>query len=267
MEQKERGGKEFGALFEVANELRTRCPWDREQTRESLAKHMIEEAYEASDAIERGDASGLQDELGDLLSQVLFQTVIAEEQGLFTIESLLDNARMKLIRRHPHVYADVKVADSADVVRNWETIKEQERGKAGFESAVDGIARTLPALIQAEKLGERAKSAGMDWADIHAVLGTVEEELRETERALGDTNDEHAADELGDMLLALANAPRFLNRSAEQTLRKACDKFADRFREMEKLAASRQLDLKRLTPDQIDSLWHEAKSGEKAKHG
>jgi MazG family protein len=253
------GGEEFAQLLTVLRELRERCPWDREQTIATLGKHLVEEAYEALDAIERDDGRAIIDELGDLISQVLAVAVIAEERQRFRIAELFQWAADKLVRRHPHVYSDAEAATSADVIDNWNRIKQDERTAAGATSALDGIARTMPSLARAEKLGSRARQAGMDWHDIHEVLAKVREEMDEVEGALASDDLEAAAGELGDMLLALANAPRFIGHNAEETLRHACDKFTRRFAAVEQLAASRGLDLKQMRPDEIDALWNEAK--------
>jgi MazG family protein len=249
----------FSRLTAVLRELRLRCPWDREQTIQSLARHLIEEAYESADAIEAGSSGAIADELGDLIAQVLFIAVIAEEEARFAVAEMLQGAADKLVRRHPHVYGAVR-ADTVDqVVENWDRMKAQEAKSSGPASAIEGVARALPALMRAEKLGSRARQAGMDWADIHAVLAKVREELEEVEGALAHNDLEEAAAELGDMLLALANAPRFIGHSAEETLRRSCDKFVTRFAAVERLAAARGTDLKSLTAAAVEALWQEAK--------
>jgi MazG family protein len=258
---------EFARLLDMIRELRTACPWDREQTIPALARHLIEEAYEVLDAIDRGDASPIADELGDLLAQILAISVIAEEESRFSVAEMLRLAAEKLVRRHPHVYgrehANARIETRADtvdqVLEKWAEIKAEERKAAGAASALDGIARALPALMRAEKLGARARQAGMDWTDIHAVLAKVREEMDEVEGALARDDLDAAAGELGDMLLALGNAPRFIGASAEDELRRSCDKFAARFAAVERLAAARGDDLKSLDPDTLDALWQQAK--------
>lgn len=250
---------EFAELVKTVRELRQRCPWDREQTLASLAKHLVEEAYEAVDAIERGSPADLASELGDLVVQVIFEAVIAEEQDQLHLDELLKSARDKLIRRHPHVYGGAQAATAEQVLTQWESIKRQERIDAGRASALDDVARNQPALMLAERLGRRARLAGMDWSGAAEVLAKVREELDEAQRALHSGDHEATLEEMGDMLLALANAPRFLNRSAEETLRRACDKFRRRFSQVEKIAAQRQLDLAKLDPAAVEALWQEAK--------
>ncbi len=251
--------EEFLALLEVVRELRQRCPWDREQTLASASRHLIEEAYEAADAIEHGGDREIQDELGDLLVQVLFAANIAEEQRGIEVAAMLQGAREKLVRRHPHVYAGVAAESSAEVVKNWDKLKQQERAAAGATSALDGVARALPALTRAQKLGERARGAGMDWAEASAVLDQVGEEVDEARAALALGDREHAAEEMGDAMLALANAPRFVGHDAETTLRRACEKFTQRFKKVERIAAERKLELATLDARQIEALWQEAK--------
>ncbi|HLK85663.1 MAG TPA: nucleoside triphosphate pyrophosphohydrolase [Candidatus Binataceae bacterium] len=251
--------EEFLALLEVVRELRVRCPWDREQTLASASRHLIEEAYEAADAIEHGGDGEIEDELGDLLVQVLFAANIAAERRGLAMEATMRRAREKLVRRHPHVYAGAAADNAHEVMRNWNRLKQEERAAAGATSALDGVARGLPALMRAQKLGERARQAGMDWAEAQAVLDKVAEELAEARAALDRGDNEHAADEMGDALLALANAPRFVGHDAEATLRRACDKFIYRFRAVERIASARKLVLSKLDARTIEGLWQEAK--------
>jgi MazG family protein len=249
----------FSDLVKTVGELRQQCPWDREQTLETLSRYLVEEAYEASDAVAGGKPQAIGDELGDLFAQVLFHAVIAEERGFFTLAEMLSHARDKLIRRHPHVYGAERLSTAEEVVRQWDVIKRAERERAGVTSALGDGATGLPAMLRAEKLGHRARAAGVDWPDVRAVLGKAREELDEVEAALARGDFHQADEELGDALLALANAPRFLGASAEQTLRRACDKFTTRFVEVEQLANDRRLTLKHLSSEQIDELWQEAK--------
>jgi MazG family protein len=255
----------FDRLVGIVRELRERCPWDREQTLASAGKYLIEEAYEAADAINRGDSAKIADELGDLLVQVLFATVMAEQEARFQCLAMLQAAADKLVRRHPHIYATTKAETANEVVTNWHRIKREERRAEGLHSALDGIARSLPALMLAQKLGSRAQQAGLDWADIHEVLAKVREEMDEVEGALSNDDREAAASELGDMLLALANAPRFIGYDAEDTLHRSCDKFIRRFAVVERIASERRLELTRMTAAELEALWQEAKSREWAE--
>ncbi len=258
-QQEPSAAEAFIRLLEVVRELRRRCPWDREQTLGSAAKYLIEEAHEAAGALDRGEPTAIADELGDVIVQVLMAATIAAEQGSMNPEDPLTSARRKLIRRHPHIYADVKADTVEQVIENWDRIKREERGRPAARSALDEAGRELPALMRAERLGEAARKAGMDWPSVKAVLAKVREELDEAEAALGSGDAQAAADEIGDMMLALANAPRFLGRDAEQTMRRACDKFVARFEQVERLAEKRQLKLADLSPAEIDALWNEAK--------
>jgi MazG family protein len=250
---------QFARLVEVVRELRKRCAWDREQTLQSIAKYVVEEAYECADALEGADPNSIADELGDLFAQAIFAAVIAAEQQTTNLPQVLAGARAKLVRRHPHVYGDVKADTVEQIVTNWERIKRAERRIEKEASSLAEVGRGLPAAMRAQKLGERARDIGMDWEDARAVLAKVREELEEAEAALDRGDHEAAAEEIGDMMLALANAPRFIGRDAEQTLRRACDKFVARFARVEELARTRKLDLRALDASQIDGLWEEAK--------
>ena len=253
--------EEFLQLCEVVRTLRRDCPWHRGQTAVSLSKYLIEESYETLAAIEAGDARGLADELGDLMLQVLLQTEIAHEAGGFDLTAMLRRSREKLIRRHPHVFGDSREATAEEVAARWEQTKREERERAGMRSALDGVAHHLPALVRAEKLGERARAVGMDWPDLRAVLTKVREELDETLAALdAGASEAVIAEELGDCLLALANAPRFVGWSVEETLRRACEKFIRRFKQVEQRAAASQRELSQLGPAEIDALWEEVKT-------
>jgi ATP diphosphatase len=255
----ESAAEKFQRLLEIVRDLRHRCAWDREQTLATMAKGLIEESYEVLDAVERDAAGELTGELGDVLVQVLFGAVIAAENDGGGIESIMDAAIGKLIRRHPHVYGDATANDAAEAVANWEKIKQAERAESGYRSALDGIATTLPALVRAEKLGRRAREAGVDWRDLRAVIAKVREELDEVEAAIDSGSAADTAGEIGDALLALANAPRFLDASAEDVLRAASAKFVKRFQRLEDLARSRSINLREIDDAQIDDLWREAK--------
>jgi tetrapyrrole methylase family protein/MazG family protein len=252
----------FAKLLAVVTELRERCPWDREQKLGDTPRHLIEEAYEVADAIAHDGLSHAAEELGDVLSQCLFAGVILAEQSEFDIATVVQNAAEKLIRRHPHIYGDTRAETVERVLENWETIKQQERASNNPDAAksLAHVGRGLPSMMRAEKLGEKARRAGMDWANIREVLAKAREEIDEVEDALNRDDTAHAAEELGDLMLAIANAPRFIDRNAEQTLRAACDKFVTRFDRVAQIAASRGLDLRTMTPPEIDALWNEAKA-------
>jgi tetrapyrrole methylase family protein/MazG family protein len=252
----------FAKLLAVVSELRERCPWDQEQELADTPRHLIEEAYEVADAVARGNPPDVAEELGDVIVQCLFTGVILAEDSKLDVASVMQNAADKLIRRHPHVYGDTRADSSEQVVENWERIKMDERASKNPDGAksLAHVGRGLPSMMRAEKLGEKARRAGMDWVNIREVLAKAREELDEVEQALDRNDTAHAAEELGDLMLAIANAPRFIGKDAEQTLRAACDKFVARFDEVARIAASRGLDLKAMTPSEIDALWSEAKA-------
>jgi MazG family protein len=252
----------FAKLLAVVTELRARCPWDLEQKLADTPRHLIEEAYEVADAIARDNFPEVAEELGDVMVQCLFAGLILAEQSKFDIASGLGNAAEKLIRRHPHIYADTRADSVGHVLENWERIKQQERESKEPNGAksLAHVGRGLPSMMRAEKLGEKARRAGMDWGNIREVLAKAREEIAEIEHALDRGDTAGAAEEIGDLMLAVANAPRFIDKDAEQTLRAACDKFVARFDEVARIAASRGLNLKAMTPSEIDGLWTEAKA-------
>jgi MazG family protein len=263
MDKDDGAAAEFAKLLAVVGELRTRCPWDREQKLADTPRHLIEEAYEVADAVARGDASEIADELGDVIAQCMFVATILKENSQLDMAAVLKGAAEKLVRRHPHIYGDTKADTVEQVLENWDRIKQTEReskesGTLGAKS-IANTGRALPSLMRAEKLGAKARRAGMDWGNIREVLAKAREEMDEIEHALDRGDNDGAAEEIGDLMLAIANAPRFIERDAEQTLRAACDKFVARFDEVAKIAASRGLDLKVMTPAEIDALWNEAK--------
>jgi len=253
------GSDAFAHLIAIICDLRQRCPWDRQQTLPQAARHLLEEAYEVVDAISAGDPAALAEELGDLIVQALFAATVASESDGPQVPELLEGAARKLVRRHPHVYGDAKASTLEQVVELWDQVKAAEKGKTPKISSLAKTGRALPALMRAEKLGVKARRRGMDWKDAREVLSKVREELDEVTRALDAGDQGAAADEVGDLMLAIANLPRFLGRDAEQTLRRSCDKFVTRFGEVERLAGRRGLKLGQLSPQQLERLWQEAK--------
>jgi ATP diphosphatase len=259
-----RDADEFTRLVKVVCDLRQKCPWDREQTLGGASRHLLEEAYEVGDAIVDGDHADVAEELGDVIVQAVFAAVIASESNGRDLSKIFKAATQKLIRRHPHVYANAKASTPAQVMDQWDRIKEREkpdREKTRYKpkSSLAKTGRALPALMRAEKLGEKARRRGMDWRNARQVVHKVREELEEVERALAKGDQAAAAEEAGDMMLALANLPRFLGRDAEQTLRRGCEKFVARFGELERLAAAQKLKLKDLSAARVESLWRQAK--------
>src|SRR6201996_2018155 len=230
------------------------CPWDREQTHQSLKPHLIEECYELIDAIDAGDDKEMKEELGDLLLQVVLHSQMASEENRFTMDDVATVIADKLINRHPHVFGETRLPDSAAVLRQWEVIKRAEKQER--HSALDGVPKALPALARAQKVQAKAARVGFDWDEADGALAKVHEELSEVESA--PENDLH--EEIGDLLFALVNFARKKNLDAEQLLNQATSKFGARFQSMERLAEIRELKFGTLTLPQMDQLWDEAKA-------
>jgi len=238
------------------------CPWDREQTPESLRPYMVEEAYEVLDAIDRGDLDAQRDELGDVLLQVVFHAEIAAERGQFRLADVARAIADKLVRRHPHVFADVQVRDADEVVRNWQRIKAEERRAAGRDTAGGALASVptaLPALARAQQVGEKLAHVGFDWPDLAAVLAKVEEERRELDQAVRSGDRDGAQRELGDLLLTLASVARHLDVQAEMALRDATARLVARVGHVEAAARASGRALDSLDDAERDRLWDAAK--------
>jgi len=236
----------------------TGCPWDLEQSFATIAPYTIEEAYEVADAIERDDTEALKDELGDLLLQVVFHSQMATEVEQFTLQDVIDGICSKMIRRHPHIFADVTAGDPDQVVQNWEDIKALERSASSPDnSALAGVAKTLPALLRAQKIQKRAARTGFDWPDASGARDKVLEELQEVESATSQTE---IAEEIGDLLFAVVNLARFHDVDAEGALKAASAKFERRFRDMENTAGPA---FATLSLDDKEALWKKAKTNEK----
>jgi tetrapyrrole methylase family protein/MazG family protein len=241
------------------------CPWDRRQTHASLRPFVLEEAYEMVDAIEQGSPSDLAEELGDLFLQVILHAQLAAEEGAFDLTDVYRTLGAKIVRRHPHVFGDLEVADAAEVLRNWEAIKADERRDAGAgPSPFTGIARALPALPASREIQERASSMGWDWPAVEGVWEKVAEELDELHTApAGDGNEARDArlHELGDVLFAIVNLARWLKLDPEEALRSANRRWIGRYERVEALAAARGQTLAELSPEAKDELWNEVKAG------
>jgi MazG family protein len=234
------------------------CPWDREQTIESLRSFLLEEAYELLEAIEQKDRRAHSEELGDLLFQIVFQARIAQEAGWFDIHDVIQGIAEKLIRRHPHVFGSKKARTSAEVIASWDKLKKEEKHA---ESALDGVPGCLPALLQAHRLSDRAARVGFDWEEPSQVLEKMREEFGELQEALGQKDaPEKTAWELGDLLFATVNLARHLGLCAEDLLREANRRFSVRFRLLETLAKERRVDIRSADLQTLESLWQEAKS-------
>lgn len=241
------------------------CAWDLEQTMRSIVPHTLEEAYEVADAIDRDDPAAVRDELGDLLYQVVFLARIAEESGLFNFDDVAGAIADKLVRRHPHVFGAQQSLSADEQTRAWEGYKQNERAQAGEQGTLDGVARALPALTRAVKLGKRAARVHFDWPDASHMRAKLDEELAEFEETLRERQSiERQSEELGDLLFVVANWARHLKLDPESALRGANAKFESRFRHMELIARDRGLVLDQLDLDTWEALWQEAKTAEKA---
>ena len=237
------------------------CPWDREQTHESLIPYLIEETYEVIDAVKKGNNKELKEELGDLLLQVVFHSQIAKERGTFTIDDVVDSIARKLIHRHPHVFgnrSDIKTAE--DVNREWEKLKQKE-GKVK-DSILDGIPDSMPSLERAYKLQKKAAKVGFDWESFEGIKEKLLEELSEIEEELRRKNRKKLEEEVGDLLFMAVNLARFLGVHPEVALRLANEKFEKRFRHMERKAKEKGKELKEMSLNEMEELWQEAKKRE-----
>jgi len=234
------------------------CPWDREQTHESLRAGLLEEACETIDAITRADDANMREELGDLLLQVVFHTDLASERGAFTLEDAAHHTCEKLIRRHPHVFADGEAADTGTVLRQWEQIKRAEKGEKA--SVMDGIPRALPSLIRAANIQKKAGRVGFDWPDTRGVIDKFREEIAELAAELEDGNAKRLEHEIGDILFTAVNMARKLGVEPELALERANQRFIARFQHMERAAAASQRKMEDISPAELDKFWEEAKA-------
>lgn len=247
--------KAFGRILQIMNELREQCPWDRKQTLETLRPLTIEETYELSDAIIKKDLALLKEELGDLLLHIVFYAKIGEEQGAFDMATVINDLCEKLIRRHPHIYGDVQVNNEEDVKQNWEKIKMKE----GRKSVMGGVPESLPALIKAWRVQDKARQVGFEWDNIEDVWRKVEEETQELHEVVKEGNADRIEDEFGDLMFALVNYSRFLNVDPETALERTNQKFLKRFRYIEEVAAAQGKALTDMTLGEMDAIWNEAK--------
>ena len=256
----------FERLTEIMRKLRAPggCPWDAEQSHESLKRYLLEEAYEVIEAIDAADYPHLKEELGDLLLQPVFHAVIAEEKGEFTMDDVLDAINEKLIRRHPHVFGGEVIETSQAQMENWEKIKQQEKGEQR-KSAISGISPQLPALMQAQKITEKAARVGFDWEHTDQVFAKVMEELHEFEEAMISGDQKEMESELGDLLFAIVNLGRFLSIDPEEALRKTIQRFTRRFSHVEESLHARGVAMQSATLAEMDLLWEEAKAREKER--
>jgi XTP/dITP diphosphohydrolase len=248
----------FENLVDVVRKLRVECPWDKEQTHESLRYALIEEAYEVVESIDDKNLEELRKELGDLLLHVVYHSTIAEDNGEFTLPSVIQNATDKLIRRHPHVFGNAVVSGPEEVKENWEKIKLSE----GRESIVDGVPRELPALLRAFRVQDKASKVGFDWEKKEDVWKKVKEEVSELHAEATRGNHERTEDEFGDLLFAIVNYARFLHVNPEYALRRTIDKFIERFQFIETKLKEQGKDITKTSLEEMDRLWEEAKKSE-----
>src|SRR3989304_3043130 len=256
----------FDRLVEIMDRLRSEkgCPWDRKQTRESLKPFLIEEAYEVLETIDEKDAKKLKEELGDLLYQILFHARISKENGEFDIEDVLSASIEKMVRRHPHVFGDVKTDSAEEVLKQWEAIKKSEKGEER-RSILEGVPSHLPALLRAHQLQARAARVGFDWEHADQVFSKVIEEMKEFEEAFRAKDRRGMEDELGDLLFALVNIGRFIEVNPGAPLRKSISRFISRFRHIEEEIARQGKEWADVSLEEMEMLWQEAKGLEKGQ--
>jgi len=252
-------------LLDVVGRLRAPdgCPWDREQTLQSLKRYVIEESYELIDAVDSNNPERHKEELGDVLLQVALHARIRQEEGHFTFDDVAAALAEKLIRRHPHVFGEAKARNAAEVLGHWEAIKAGE--KQGGRPLLEGIPRHLPALQKAERVQTRAARVGFDWPDAQGVLEKIGEEAAELKEAMRKNDPEHLTEELGDLLFSLVNLSRFLHVHPEEALDKTTAKFMARFREIERRVREQGCELKDCTPAELDGFWNDVKRAEKTR--
>ena len=260
----EKAGELFRGLVEIIAKLRSEdgCPWDRQQTHDSLKSGLIEEAYEVVDAIDEKKDEKLEEELGDLLMQVLLNAQIAQDDDRFNICGVIQKISDKLERRHPHVFGDVQINSAHEVVKNWEAIKSQEHGNRDRKSLMDGVPLHLPALMKARKVQAKASEVGFDWQEAEGVLEKVEEEIEELKASISAADPHGIAEEIGDILFSIVNLSRFLDVEPEGALGKTTAKFMRRFRQMEEEIAAQGKSITDYDLTALDELWEAAKEME-----
>ncbi len=245
----------FERVLNVMDELREKCPWDKKQTLETLRNLTIEETYELADAIMEKDFNDIKKELGDLLLHIVFYSKIASEQNHFDIADVADSLCEKLIFRHPHVFGDIRVNSSQEVVENWEDLKRRE----GHKSVLGGVPPSLPAMIKANRVQEKAGAVGFDWDEPHQIWDKVKEEISEVEEAVGSGNQEFIEAEFGDLFFSLINAARLYDVDPETALEKTNKKFIKRFRYLEKETLEKNFNLREMSLDKMNEIWERAK--------
>lgn len=251
----------FGQLLDILTELRQKCPWDKEQTNESLRTLTIEETYELADAILKKDPIHINKELGDILLHIVFYALIGEEKQQFNIKTVIDSLNEKLIYRHPHIFGEVKVLDAREVEQNWEQLKLKEKG--GNTSVLSGVPESLPAIIKANRIQDKARGVGFDWDNKEQVWDKVTEELDELKVEINTMNQDKMEEEFGDLLFSMINAARLYNINPENALERTNRKFIRRFNYLEEKTIKQGIKLKNMTLAEMDQIWNEAKNTEK----
>lgn len=249
-------GDAFMRLVKIMDDLREQCPWDRKQTIHTLRSLTIEETYELADAITENDWQGIKEELGDLMLHLVFYAKIGREENQFTLDEVINAVCEKLIRRHPHIYGDVKVENEEDVKRNWEKLKLKE----GKKSVLQGVPASLPATVKAIRLQEKAKQVGFEWDERSQVWDKVREEMDELQQAIAEDNPQAIEEEYGDLIFSLVNYARFLQVDAESALEKTNRKFIKRFTDMEKIAMEEGKNLGQISLEEMDAIWNRVKT-------
>lgn len=250
----------FEKILKIMDDIREKCPWDKEQTNESLRTMTIEETYELADAVLENDVNGIKKELGDLFLHIIFYSKIASESRQFDIADVINGLAEKLTYRHPHVFGNIKVSDQEDVKENWEELKLKEKGNGG--KVLSGIPNTLPAMIKALRMQEKARGVGFDWDHKEQVWDKVREELAEFEEELKKGNKEKMESELGDLMFSIINAARLYDINPDNALEKTNQKFIKRFNYLEENTIKKGLSLKDMSLDEMEAVWQKAKDGE-----
>ncbi len=235
------------------------CPWDMEQTHASIRMDFIEEVYEVAEAIDKNDAKLLREELGDVLLQVVFHTQIEREIGRFNLDDVCDEVCKKMIIRHPHVFGDLTVSSTGEVLNNWEAIKQETKGQTTYTETLESVAVSLPALLRAQKVGKRAAKCGMDFPDAHSAINNIRSEIDELEEAALSGDSERIADEMGDVLFSCVNAARKLNCNSEECLTAATEKFIRRFAAVEEKVRKQRKTMDDYTTEELDAIWNSIK--------
>ena len=256
---------DFNDLVNITHILRAPggCPWDREQTHESIRRDFIEETYEVIEAINKKSSEMLCEELGDILLQVTLHTEMEKEKGTFDIDDVADGVCKKLILRHPHVFGEVKVDGTDEVLTNWDAIKKAEKKQKTQTDSMLSVPREFPALMRADKVQKKAAKVGFDWDDSKGAMDKVLEEFEELKEALASGRQDEINEEFGDLLFAMVNVSRFIHSDSEECLTMATDKFIDRFSKVERMAAEENIDMKTAGIEKLDELWEKAKASKK----